>query len=703
MIQIYDIGNENYDQNGNAVLTPKNAKIRMAAGGSYDITIEHPIDAEGKWKYIEPGTIVKAPVPKEIIENAFAGYDADVYKTNVKAELREEPVAPTTINYPVWPATTAGSDPGYVGMKTTSNNKNFECLYWDPSSRAAMTDPEYSNWWKEIARSTPGAPVLVTLPAGSDLYFVQDVDSTWYKMSTYYGLTGYIQKNLVTYDRHLTPSELKPRVITEQLFRLQVPTIDNEKKTVTVTGQHVSYDFNGVLTENVAISQASPAMAIGRISENLMIPYRGTIATDMASDENGTYTGETNGKNGMFMLLDPDKGIVSAFDARFTRDNWDLFVLKKKTAVSGYRIRYRKNMRGMTWKKSSAKLVNMIVPVAKDAGGNDLYLPGKWVQSENSYPVPIMERLKVNGQVGKDDGTGTGTNWTEEALLDYMREKAEERFSIDHADEITHEVTVQFEQIGDTAEYSWLKDLEGVLLYDNIPCIDEDTGLDRTLTVTELEWDCIRKKVLGIKLSNITNSKTRTVTGYNVQNNSITPAKLTDDVAGEILRQVQDIIPEYADPSASRPATVTVVDSDPTLSWGNRSKIGSVQGTDLHVTLPANPAPAVVDNLISTSATDALSANMGRKLNRDKASITLFTDWVEITATTSASGNINLSQTTPSFGSTSILTGIYVADQAIDATAILLRTKSGNWYAKIINWDLSPVANRSVTIRVFGK
>lgn len=578
MIQIYDIGNENYDQNGNAVLTPKSAKIRMAAGGSYDITIEHPIDPEGKWKHIEPGTIVKAPVPKEIIENAFAGYDADVYKTNAEAALREEPNAPTAINYPEWNWQT----PYEVGSKVSISgwsHKNYQCTYYDGGSPQIQVPPYNSSWWKPIADQTSGAPALATLPAGSDLYFVQDVDSTWYKMSTYYGLTGYIQKNLVTYDRHLTPSELQPRVITEQLFRLQVPTIDNEKKTVTVTGQHVSYDFNGVLTENVAISQESPAMAIGRISENLMIPYRGTIATDMASDENGTYTGETSGKNGMFMLLDPDKGIVSAFDARFTRDNWDLFVLKKKTAVSGYRIRYRKNMRGMTWKKSSAKLVNMIVPVAKDAGGNDLYLPEKWVQSENSYPVPIMERLKVNGQVGKDDGTGTGTNWTEEALLDYMREKAEERFSIDHADEITHEVTVQFEQIGDTAEHSWLKDLEGVLLYDNIPCIDEDTGLNKTLTVTELEWDCIRKKVLGIKLSNITNSKTRTVTGYNVQNNSITPAKLTDDVAGEIIRQVQDIIPEYADPEAGRRAT------------------------------------NIVDNLTSTSTTDALSANMGRELN----------------------------------------------------------------------------------------
>ena len=80
------------------------------------------------------------------------------------------------------------------------------------------------------------------------------------------------------------------------------------------------------------------------------------------------------------------------------------------------------------------------------------------------------------------------------------------------------------------------------------------------------------------------------VTGYNVQAKSIGSDKLSDDVAGGILNQVRDIIPEYADPTASRPATVSVTDSDPTLSWGPRSKVGTVQGTDLHVTMPSNPA-----------------------------------------------------------------------------------------------------------------
>lgn len=581
MICIYDIGNEDFDGNGNAVLTPTEGTVKMEAGGNYDITLTQPMDAEGKWRHIVPGAIVKAPVPREVIENAYAGYDADVYKTTAKTDLRESASEPSTISYPAWDPYTDYT----VGTAVSVANwyhTNYICNYFDGGSGERMVPPYNSAWWSEIADTTAGAPVLVTLPVGTDLYLLEDYDTNWYKMATYYGIEGYVKKSAVTYDRHLTPAEVQPRIITEQLFRLQKPTIDNAKRTVTVTGQHVSYDLAGILTESLSIAQASPAMALGRIMDSLMIPYRGTIATNLGSDEAGTYTGDTSGKNGMFMLMDPDKGIINAFGAKFTRDNWDLFVMKKSEEVSSYRIIYGKNMRGVTWKQDSSGIITRIVPVAKDAGGNDLYLPEKWVDSESidDYPAVRMERLKVNGQVGKDKGEGDGSTWTESDLLDYMREQAEERYTVDHADEIVHEVTVQFEQIGDTAEYPWLKELESVLLYDNIRCTDQNIGLEKVLTVTTIEWDIVRRKIKGIRLSNITGGTVRSVTGYHVQNNSISPAKLTDDVAGGILEQVKDIIPEYADPQAARPSS------------------------DI----------SVIDNLTSTSATDALSANQGKVL-----------------------------------------------------------------------------------------
>ena len=442
-------------------------------------------------------------------------------------------------------------------------------------------------------------------------------------MSTYYGVEGYIKAEDLVFDRHLSPSETKPRIITEQLFRIEKPTVDTKSRTVTVNAKHASYDLNGILIKDVSIAQASPAMALGRIVEGFMLDYRGTIATNLTSEDNGTYTGEIKGKNGIYALLDPDTGIVAKYNASFRRDNWDLFVMAKEETDRGYRIKYRKNMLGVNWTQDSSNLVTRVVPVAKDEEGGDLYLPEQWVDSTRigDYPVIKMERLTVKGQVGKDKGLGDDSTWTLSDLLDEMRTKAEERFTVDEADQISVTVTVDFEQLGDTEEYRQLKGMEQILLYDKVKVENEEIGLTVSLYVSEWEWDAIRKKITAVKLVNTTDYQKGNVTGYNVQSKSIGSEKLQDSVSDEILTQVRDIIPEYADPQASRPATVTVVDSDPTLSWGTRSKVGSVQGNDLHVTMPVNPAPAVVDNLNSQSATSALSANQGRVLKTNMNSM----------------------------------------------------------------------------------
>jgi phage minor structural protein len=616
MICVYDIGNENYETNGNAVLCPKECRIKNTAGGSYDLTMTHPIDPDGKWTHLQPGAIIKAPIPEEEIENAFAGYDADVYKTVNQAELREGPSEPTTITYPTWSQYNTYS----VGSKVSQGGKNYQCTYWDSNSTYRAQSPSGSNWWKQIARTTSGAAVLVTLAAGVDLYFVEDVDSTWYKMSTYYGVVGYIKKSAVVYDRHLTPSETKPRIITEQLFRIEKPTVDTKNRTVTVNAKHVSYDLSGVLIRDVSIAQASPAMALGRIVEGFMMDYRGDIATNLTSANNGTYTGDIKGKNGIYALLDPDSGIVSSFNAAYKRDNWDLFVMTKNSIDRGYRIKYRKNMLGVNWAQDSSGLVTRVVPVAKDESGADLYLPETWVDSSriNQYPVIKMERLTVKGQVGKDKGKGDDSTWTESDLLAEMRTKAGERFSVDQADQISVTVTVDFEQLGDTDEYKALKGMENVLLYDTVTVENDEIGLTVQLYVSEWEWDAIRKKTVALKLVNTMDYQKGNVTGYNVQSKSIGAEKLMDDVAGEIMQQVTDIIPEYADPSAARPASsVNVTDSDTTLSWGTRSKVATIQGNDIHVTMPSNPDTwrPVVDNLTSTDTDKSLSANQGMILN----------------------------------------------------------------------------------------
>lgn len=535
---VFAMGNEErFDNNGAAVLTPLDGRLKMVAGGACEVTFRHPIDPLGKWAYLVPGAIVRCPVPAETVENAFIGIEVDLYRTNQPAALREGMYEPTAIGYPLWDY----QETYEIGSRVTDYSwGNFECIEYDGTSDYIMVPPHSSEWWRQIENETPGSPVLVDLPEGADLYFLENMGNGWYKMSTPMGVEGYVKSSQVTFVEHMTPQPADEHVIRDQLFRVKSTSIDTKTMEATVYAEHVSYDLAAILVKDAKFAQVSPAMALTRIMNSLMMPYRGSVATNLTADENGTYTGAINGKNGIFALLDPDSGIVPTFRARLIRDDWDLYVLKDTPRDRGIRMEYGKNVKGITWKRSAQNLVTRVVPVAKDQSGNDLYLPEYYVDSPNinDYPVIMMQRLQVKGQLGKDDGTGEGTVWTTETLFAEMRQKARERYDVDHADDIYVEITIDFEQLGDTVEYAWMKDLEHVLLYDTIHAKDERVGLETALKVTELEWDIIRRKITAVKLSTNIDYGLTTVAGYNIGDNSIGTAKLTEAAITEIANLI---------------------------------------------------------------------------------------------------------------------------------------------------------------------
>ena len=61
MIQIYNPDNTDYEKNGDMTLFPTSAKIHMILNGSWTAQIDHPIDPEGRYKYIQDQAVVKIP------------------------------------------------------------------------------------------------------------------------------------------------------------------------------------------------------------------------------------------------------------------------------------------------------------------------------------------------------------------------------------------------------------------------------------------------------------------------------------------------------------------------------------------------------------------------------------------------------------------------------------------------------------------
>ena len=538
VINIYDIGNDAYTANGNAVLHPTRCVMSEDAGGSYEIAMDHPVTVDGAWEHIVCGAIIKVPVPVPTIQSAYVGQDVDVYKINSNnTALRDGPSEPTRITYTAWAAGTHYT----AGDKVTQGSQNYQCLA--SHTGTAGTKPGsgglWTNYWKTIANYSGGANVLATLAADTEVYYVEASGSSWAEVSTKQGITGYVKNSQITFLRHETVEPVPDRTVEDQLFRIYNVTVNTDAQSVSVNARHVSYDLSGVLLGDCNIALASPAFAIMRIRDAMLISYPGEIATNMTGEENGTYTGDLSFRNGTSAVLDPDKGIIPYFRGKLIRDNWDLFLMKNDMTDRGIRLVYGRNLRGVSWKRKSDQIVNRVMPVAKAEDGSDLFLPEMWVDSEISWPVIIMERLKVDGQVGKDDGTGTGTNWTEETLLEQMRTKAGERFSVDHADALVVELTVNFTLLGDTEEYKQYRGLEKLYMYDLIRVQDPRIGLDLQLQVSHVEWDCILERYESIKVGNVFDYGGRTVFGYNIGDGAIDYEKISTETIRRIIGEAE--------------------------------------------------------------------------------------------------------------------------------------------------------------------
>ena len=61
MIQVYSPGNTDFEHNGDMTLFPTEAIVHPILNGEWEVNLEHPIDQEGRWKYIVEEAVVKMP------------------------------------------------------------------------------------------------------------------------------------------------------------------------------------------------------------------------------------------------------------------------------------------------------------------------------------------------------------------------------------------------------------------------------------------------------------------------------------------------------------------------------------------------------------------------------------------------------------------------------------------------------------------
>lgn len=61
MVQVYSPGNTDFTKNGDCALFPESAQVHAILKGSWEATVFHPLDDEGRWRYLVEEAVIKMP------------------------------------------------------------------------------------------------------------------------------------------------------------------------------------------------------------------------------------------------------------------------------------------------------------------------------------------------------------------------------------------------------------------------------------------------------------------------------------------------------------------------------------------------------------------------------------------------------------------------------------------------------------------
>lgn len=540
-----------FTTNGLCVLTPFSALVHEVAGGEYSLTLQHPMDAHGKWALLTEEMLIRCPVPEKwtprIVMPAAALWQVTASGgTNLYSVLPTWTKAGTPVDQIMgdptrweWQSGTAY----VVGDYVTWNSKIWVAHY-DSTGKP----PGYDDYWEFVANIDgsgssdeyiydPGT-VAETLSQGETVTFVADYDGTYMRARSLRGITGYVKRA----DCTLTGSSsgqtvIAPRHIVAQVFRIKSVTVNDDIRTVSVYAEHISYDFGANKLYDCQMDGVSPSTAIGILQGATVNPDSRVIATPITDH---TVTADWSWSSPISALLDPDSGLVPQLRAQLVRDNADIFILPNSSPAAGLPLIYGKNLQGVSWDRALDNVITRVIPRGSQEDGSTLLLPEVFIDSDDisAFALTYTEVLDCGCQVGQTikQADGTEKTLTQDDCYEIMREKAQNRFDVDQADAVTVQVRVQPLMLGDTEEYAQYKGLTSLHLYDAVPVTVPHANFTATAQVSEYTWDAApgRRRYTSIILGRVFSFGGRTVAGYNVADAAIDYRKLSPGLIKKI-------------------------------------------------------------------------------------------------------------------------------------------------------------------------
>jgi len=295
----------------------------------------------------------------------------------------------------------------------------------------------------------------------------------------------------------------------DQLFRVYY--VETELPGIIVcNARHIYYDLLDNFIEDTRPTLVNAQAAGTAILNGCQFPSGFSFVSDIAINTSAYYV-RVNPVVAMIGSI--PQSVVNRWGGEIDRNNKVITLKERMGSVTGIKIKYKKNLKGLVMTEDESSVFTRLMPIALNENDTVLKLPEKYVDSEHIaiYHQPKIIVLDCKDiKVGQEYDDVVPYPTVEDAYTE-MRNRCQLAFD-NGIDLPILSLSVDFidwQNIKGYEEYAALFDLE---LGDTISVIHARLGIEKSLRVVEVEYNVLKsrfeKMIAGENLPNLSRAIT---------------------------------------------------------------------------------------------------------------------------------------------------------------------------------------------------
>lgn len=297
---------------------------------------------------------------------------------------------------------------------------------------------------------------------------------------------------------------LENRVIKwkQQYYRIYNINKSVEKKEVTVYAKHIFFDLQKNFIFDVNVVNKDGALALTQLLGGTQYSHRFTGHSNIGNKNNLRMVR----KNVVDALIgDDDNTFINRWGGELDFDGFNFYFNDRIGADNGYKIKYGKNLQGLTLDINVLSVVTRIIPIGFDG----IMLDEKYVDSAyiDNYAMPIIKEYKYENVKWSGSPNYEESDNDDSVVFDNLadaqaelRRRATLEFTENEVDLPTITCNVDFLELSKTEEYAKFTHLETVNLGDTVTIYHRPFNVQMKARCTAYVFDVLKDAYESITL-----------------------------------------------------------------------------------------------------------------------------------------------------------------------------------------------------------